>query len=455
MRRLGWRACVGVVALATTGLFAGTAGAQTTTTKSSSATGSVATGPNLTVDAKVLKLVQGDPLKGARATGLTRGVSATQVKVGCYLWVTAFAGADAGMQARFQRANAKHELPGKRTVNFTGCSDDGGSPQSNLQIVQRQVQSDQVFAILGISTGIVPSSTDFLNNNQVPFFGWGTLAGFCGTRWGFGWNGCLVSDDKDLKHPTLQANLGEAPIKASGLSPSQVRAAFQSEDTDAGHLGNNDYTKIFQHAGAQVVYAQANLPTQTSDYTPYVRAVLSANPNIVLVSTVFNNVGGLSAGLSAAGYKGLSVNFVGYLPGIIDKSAQLAAALNGTIINNQTVPAEQKTPYIKQMQKDLQAAGKGSTSVNLNVSIGYAEADDLIAMLKAAGKKLTTKTFDQAVNNPKKPFIYDTFSKGGPGALEYPAHHQVPADCSAMVKYTNPGGYTVQVPFTCYQTVVE
>ncbi|HZP30930.1 MAG TPA: ABC transporter substrate-binding protein [Acidimicrobiia bacterium] len=447
----------GVVAVVTlvAALAAGTASAQTSsTTAKSSGSSSIVTGPNLSLNAKTLKLVQKDPLKGATATGLTRGVTSSQVKLGCYLQAAAFAGAEDAMRARFERANKKHELPGKRTINFTGCSDDGANPQTDLQIVQRLVQQDQVFAVLGISQSILPSSTDFLNNQQVPYFGWGFLPGFCGTRWGFGWNGCLVSDDKDLKHPTLQANLGEAPIKATGQSPSQVRAAFQAEDTDSGHLGNVDYTKIFQQVGAKVVYAQANMPVQTSDYTPYVRAVTAANPNVVLVSTSFTNVGGLSAALTAGGYKGLSVNFVGYLPGIIDKSAQLATALNGTSINNQTVPAEQNTAYVKQIQKDLQAIGK-NTAINNNVSIGYAEADELVAMLKAAGKTLNTKTFDQAVNNPKKPFTYDSFSKGGPGSVQYPAHHQVPTDCSAMVKYTNPSGYSVEVPFTCYKTVVE
>src|SRR5437899_477585 len=82
------------------------------------------------------------------------------------------------------------------------------------------------------------SATDYLNNQQVPFYGWGFLPGFCGTRWGFGWNGCLISDDSSLKHPTLQANLGEAPIKATGQKASDVTAAFQAEDTDSGHLGN-------------------------------------------------------------------------------------------------------------------------------------------------------------------------------------------------------------------------
>jgi branched-chain amino acid transport system substrate-binding protein len=454
MRRR-YKLCGLVVAVASAlGVVAATASAQTTST-STGAASAIVTGPNLTVNSKTLKLVQNDKLTGAPGTGLTTGVTSSTINVGCYLQAAAFAGAADGFNARFNRANKSKELPGKRQIHFNACQDDGANPQTDLQIVQRARTQEQDFAVVGISQSILPSATDYLNNQQVPFYGWGFLPGFCGTRWGFGWNGCLISDDKSLDHPTLQANLGEAPIKATGQKPSDVKAAFQAEDTDSGHLGNIDYTKIFQHVGAQVVYAQANMPTSTADYTPYVRAVLAANPNVVLVSTSFTNVGGLSAALTAGGYKGLSVNFVGYLPGIIDKSPQLAAALNGTSVNNQTVPAEQDTAYIKQMKKDLTAINAaGGTAINNNISIAYAEADLLVAQLKATGKTLNTKTFDKAVNNPKKPFIYDSFAKGGPGSLEYPAHHQVPTDCSSMVTINN-AAFTVKVPYTCYQTVVE
>jgi hypothetical protein len=172
-----------------------------------------------------------------------------------------------------------------------------------------------------------------------------------------------------------------------------------------------------------------------------------------LVQTSFTHVGGLSAALTAGGYKGMSVNSVGYLPGVIDKSAQLATALNGTFVNSQTVPAEQNTAYIKQMTKDLTAIG-ASPAINLSNSIAYAEADELVAMLKAAGKNLNTKTFDQAINNAKKPFTYDSFATGGPGSIVLPAMHQIPTDCAAMLKTQN-AAYSVSVPFTCYQTVLE
>ena len=146
--------CGLVVAVASAlGVVAATASAQTTTTASTStSTGpaaAIVTGPNLTVNAKTLKLVQGDKLTGAPATGLTTGVTSTTINVGCYLQAAAFSGAADGFNARFNRANKKHELPGKRQIKFNACQDDGANPQTDLQIVQRARTQEQDFAING------------------------------------------------------------------------------------------------------------------------------------------------------------------------------------------------------------------------------------------------------------------------------------------------------------------
>ena len=101
------------------------------------------------------------------------------------------------------------------------CKDDGGNPQTNLQIVQAAVQQDQVFAMVGLSADVLPASTDFMNQQQVPYLGWGFLPGFCHTRWGFGFNGCLI----DVRHrqpegvpeqPGARADRGRGPQAQPG-----------------------------------------------------------------------------------------------------------------------------------------------------------------------------------------------------------------------------------------------
>ena len=108
-------------------------------------------------------------------------------------------------------------------------------------------------------------------------------------------------------------------------------------------------------AGAEVVYNEHNMPLQTSDYTPFVQSLLDAEPNLVMVAVAFENVGGLTAALRGSGYEGDTVNFVGYLPGLLDASPQLAAALDGSYVNTQIPPQESQTPYILQVEDDLEA----------------------------------------------------------------------------------------------------
>ena len=107
---------------------------------------------------------------------------------------------------------------------------------------------------------------------------------------------------------------------------------------------------MFTALGAKVVYSEANFPLTATgiDYTPYVQAILAAKPNIVFISTPFADVGGMASALKAAGYKGITMDFVTYSPGLLASSAQLASALQGEYINTQTVPQEQTTsPYVQ------------------------------------------------------------------------------------------------------------
>ena len=76
---------------------------QTSTTTGTSTVANY--GPTTNGNAHAAKAVKGEKLTGTAGSGLTRGVTSSTVKVGCYLQQAAFAGADAGYKARFSRAN--------------------------------------------------------------------------------------------------------------------------------------------------------------------------------------------------------------------------------------------------------------------------------------------------------------------------------------------------------------
>jgi branched-chain amino acid transport system substrate-binding protein len=179
-----------------------------------------------------------------------------------------------------------------------------------------------------------------------------------------------------------------------------------------------------------------------------VQALLATNPNVVFVAVAFENVGGLSAALKAAGYKGVIMNFVGYLPGLLASSPQLAQALDGAYVNTQIPPQESQTPYILQFEKDLLAINaKNGKFISFGAALAYMEADLVVQLLEAAGPDLDTKTFDEAANGGS--FVYKPL-EGGPGAMKYPADHFLPADCAAIVKIEGTE-YKVVEPFNCYE----
>jgi ABC-type branched-subunit amino acid transport system substrate-binding protein len=457
MRRVGLVLACGVTIVATALMGAGGAFAQesTTTTGATATTAAGGGGTSTNGNAKAAKTVKNDPLTGTPGSGLTRGVTSDSVKVGCYLTQSAFQGADDGFKARFERANKDGELPGGRKIDFSACQDDGNNPQTNLQIVQKLVQQEGDFAIVGISPNVLTASTDFVGRNQVPMYGWGILPGECGNRWFFGFNGCLVTNYPGKKHTVYQANLALGPMEAVGQTPAESKFALQAQDNDTGHSGNETISQLVKLEGAKVVYNEANIPASSAgtSFTPFVEAIKAANPNILLTLTDFQTAPGLTAAVTAGGYTGANVNYVGYIPGLLDSSSQLAAAFDGAYVSSQTVPSEENTPYIKQMQEDLTAANaKTGSFITLANSIAYAEADLLVSQLKAAGKNLNTKTFDQKMNGGN--YTYRPSADGGPGQMEYPSMHFIPADCASMLKIEGTT-YKQIVPFKCYPSLVK
>jgi branched-chain amino acid transport system substrate-binding protein len=287
----------------------------------------------------------------------------------------------------------------------------------------------------------------------VPYTGWGFLPGYCGTRWGFGWNGCLNGQAlaDAVPHAVYQTNLSEAVLAAADLEAEGLRVAIQSEDATSGQLAEDQYNALFEAAGSEIVYSETNMPTAgVTDYTPFVQGVMQAQPDLVVLSLNFTNSGGMAGALQAAGYEGAVVDFTSYVPGLLESSPQLADALEGAYTNSQVVPSEQETPYVTMISDDLEAAGAESGRfVTLHAAIAYAQANLLVGLIEAAGEDLNTQTFDQAVNG--EGVTIEAGAEGGVGTLTFPQHHFLPADCAAVVRVED-GAYTVAEEFRCYES---
>jgi len=428
----------------------GTGGSQTTTAGSSGTSGGGT--PNAPgreeAIAKATETVKNDPLYGKVGSGLTRGVTDTEVTIGCIFESANYSGFQDGINADFSAGAANG-----RTLKVLPCEDDGGDPANTLQIAKRLVEQDKVFGIITATQGMSPAVATYLNDNEVPYIGWGFVDAFCGKRWAFGFDGCLnglFSDPKDVPHAFVNPYLVQPMVEASGIPPKDVKAAIIGSDNDAGRGGNANYTQLFENLGATVVYAEAVVPVPgpTTDYTPFVQAALAKDPNIILISTQFSDVGGLTAALKAAGYKGSIMNFVAYVPGLLDSLPQLAQALDGTYVLASLVPQESQNGYIKIVEQDLQKSGAANgTFITFGASLGYLMGDQMKAMIAASGKDLNTKTFDAAINGDD--YTYHSPGEGGPCSISFPGAHFFSASGSSLLKVVS-SKFEVTSPYTCY-----
>lgn len=431
-----------------------TGSASGTTTPGTTAGGATPTTPGL-ADAisKANDTVKSDPLYGKAASGSTRGVTDTTVKIGCIYESANYAGFEDAVKADFKLAAING-----RTLSVLPCEDDAGDPANTLTIAKRLVEQDQVFGIITATQGMSPAVATYLNDNETPYVGWGFVDAFCGKRWAFGFDGCLnglFSDPKAVPHAYVNPYLVQPMVENSGLAAKDVRAAIVGSDNDAGRGGNANYSTLFKNLGATVVYAEAVVPVPgpTTDYTPFVTAVLAKTPNIILISTQFSDVGGLTAALKAAGYKGAIMNFVAYVPGLLDSLPQLATALDGTYVLASLVPEEQQNAYIKLVEDALEKSGaKTGRFITFGGALGFVMADQMSSMIKAAGQKLDTKTFDTAVNGGT--YQYTAPGSGGPCPITFPGAHFYSASGSALVKVVS-GKFQVVSPYTCYAPVLQ
>jgi branched-chain amino acid transport system substrate-binding protein len=424
-------------------LTAGTIGVTAAGAATATAGGN-ASGGSFANTAKSQKLV------GPKGSGLTRGISSTTIKVGCVDTFSDYQGYSDGIAAAFAAAN-KSGVNGRK-FTLVPCLDDANSPQTNLTDMQQLVNQNQVFSILDLSANTLPPSTNFVNQNQVPTFGWGFDPGFCGNRWTFGWNGCLAGETLPSSNPlstTAQGSLITPVVDASGLSKSQVKIALQSDTLPASIAANTSEKNLFQGLGYKVVLDANNFPTSSTgvDYTPFVQSIMSSGANIVYLSLQFASIPGLAGSLRAAGYKGSIVDFTTYVPGLLASSSQLAQALQGELVNTQVVPQEGGGAYVAAELAALKAIGKPAF-LTLGSSIGYAEAEELIQMVKASGKTLNTKTFDQAANGGKV-VSFSNQPSGGVGKIQWPAGHYIATSCAAMLKISGTN-YSIAKSFACY-----
>src|SRR6185312_9782801 len=155
-------------------------------------------------------------------------------------------------------------------------------------------------------------------------------------------------------------------------------------------------------------------------------------PDAVVFNGLFATEAGMSGGLLSAGYKGALMNYLAYVPGLLDSQPALAQAFAHSYVTTQIPPVESGGAAIDQMKKDFQAIGADPTKITLGAALTYWSADVLISMLKSVGDNVTADNFNKVINGG---WTYSSPYKPAPlGPVTYPADHLKAAPCAAMVQ---------------------
>lgn len=388
------------------------------------------------------------------SSSAVRGVTDTEIVIAGLSPVTSptggYPGVDVGAAARFARVNRDGGINGRK-IKYLGTRDDTENGAKNLDLARKAVLEDKVFAIVpALGQGFLPATGDFLNKEKVPSVGWGFMPLQCSEKpdFGFGFNGCIVPPGGKFANTSTAKPIVDKVGNGS-------TAALVSDDTDASRVGNQVVAHSFEAAGAKVVYQKANVPTsERVDYTPFVQDIMKSNsgkaPDIVAFNGRFANTVGITAGLRAAGFKGATVNYITYVPGLLDAQPDLAKALDGSYVITQFLPIEfSDAPAIKQMKKDIEAY-KAGAPIQLGTALSYWMADSFVQMLEAVGRDLTPDNFNKVINGG---WSYKPESTpAGIGPVKYPEGHSEPSPCGAMVQIKGTK-YVPVTPLTCYENI--
>jgi ABC-type branched-subunit amino acid transport system substrate-binding protein len=393
-----------------------------------------------------------DDDKTAATGGDARGVTDDTIKVGGLSTLQPpggqppFPGLDDGARARIERANRDGEL--KHKIDFIGVKDDAADQATNAKEARDLVLNEKVFAVLPFVTQVAAGSGDFLNDEKVPFIGWGFTPSSC-TEYGVGDTGCIGPGAEQLDL-SLAKPLGDV------LGGAEGKTAVVFAENYAGSSDNLDnMVKVFENAGFDVVLADGSLPPDTAgpvtDFSPYVQKVMTADngnpPDLMVNNTNFGNAIGVTGALNAAGFKGAQVNYVSYVPGLLEAAPDLAQALEGSYIVQQGTGAQVAGgPSWKQIESDLEEVG-ADPFVQLGTIHGYASADMFIQVVKKLeedGEEITPENFAAVFDGD---WTYPGMD-GAIGTAAFPVSRKSANNCSSTVQVKD-GAYVSVTELTC------
>lgn len=347
-------------------------------------------------------------------------------------------GSDIGATAYFNKVNAAGGVNGRKIV-FTGVSDDGDDPSTDLAAAKTLVHQRSVFAIVPAITDALGSAA-FLQASHVPTVGelYDPLA--CQKSYLFGVNGCTSPPASERVYSP-----GPALVLRRGLfrTGGARTVAVSVDDTVAGRASVTSCAGPFSSQGFKVVTDDVHVAPSppTASFAPYVARLLTSNagkpPDVVWTCNSAGTTVGLDSALIGTGYHGVVYNPSTYDQRILAVPS-LRTSLQGAYTYTLYAPLESSLPAVEQAKADIHAADP-SAQLSFQILAGYYAAELFVDILRKAGRHLTAERFAAAGNDN---LTFD--ARGGVCPVTFPLGH-----AEGMV-----GGGLVQLVGTSYRVVV-
>jgi ABC-type branched-subunit amino acid transport system substrate-binding protein len=379
-------------------------------------------------------------------SGGTSGVTDHSIVVGGIASVTgplpqAFAPVFDGVRAYFDMVNASGGIYG-RTIDFADGLDDGSDPSQDVVQAHTLVESDHVFAVVGVGTPSFAGGS-YLADSDVPTFGYDVNPEWTDGPSLFGYEGSFINFEHPGPEPAYLAE--RVGAKRVGI------VAYNITQSSQGCVGiANDMAKFhipveFEDLSITppAIDLSADVNRMHADGVDFVASCLDLNGNLVL-----------SRALHSAGMGSVTQYWLdGYDESAITSSASL---MDGTYFLIGHVPFESgvtepaKYPemalYLKELHKYFPADEPSEPSV-----AGWISAEMFSAGLKQIGRDVTRARLVAAVNS------FTAYTGGLVAPIDWKLEHTAngPVDCNVFVRAEGtrfvPIFGSAHTVFTCFR----
>ncbi len=316
--------------------------------------------------------------------------------------VSGYAPIARGMDAYFKYINARKGKDGKRGVGGRQVVwkyyDDAYNPATAVQLANKLVLEDKVFAIVGtLGTENNQAIRPFLNQRKVPQILVSTGASYWGLQykqfpWTIGWQPDYIAEGRSYgvwiarSHPNAKIavffqndDYGKDYLRGLKIGLGSKRSLLVSEQS----YEVSDTSYASQLARQKATGADTWVLLTTAG-TPTVRAIATAKALNWKPDTIVINSVSATEAVMAAVVRSVGADFVN-------------GAISTAYLKNPSNPKYANDPIVKQYRTLLARYGpNGADPNNAFYYYGFAKAYDTVKLLQAAGKNPTRASLMRA-----------------------------------------------------------